>query len=152
METTRSAHFGFTLLELTAVVCLSAIAFAALVPNLVRRSDAAANDRLIMELIDLDARARLNAPRHGACSLTVDVQKNLVVLTGIQVAESVVLGLVSIPDRVVVALDDSRSAISFDQSGHTTPYGYEIQSRSAYHRVRFNGHTGWHVQDQEGDR
>lgn len=150
MRAKTSIQSGFTLLELTAVVVLLALVTAAVVPGLARRSDSAARAGLIAGLIDLDARARLNAPRNDVCFLTIDEQENQITLTVFQETEAVVLGRVEIPNGVLVRFHEAEPAISFDRSGYTGAYGYEIHAGTQTLTIWFNGLTGWHVIEEGG--
>lgn len=142
---------GFTLLELTAVVVLMGIVAAAVVPGFARRSDETVRRKLVAELIDLDARARLNASSSDACFLAMERTTNRILLTVIRTDESTVLDQVEIPDGILVALLSDENAVGFDQSGHTDPYGYEISAGNRVTRIRFHGLTGWYEIEFGGD-
>jgi len=146
---TPSRH-GYTLLELTAVVVLMAMVTAAVVPGLARRSDESARTQLVAGLIELDARARLNASRNDACLVSIDEDADQILLTILRGKESIVLDQVQIPDGVLVSLSAEGTAIGFDYAGHSDAYGYEIVMDNRITRIGFNGLTGWYEIEDGG--
>jgi len=152
MACRSQSRTGFTLLELTAVVVLIAMVAAAVVPGLARGSIESARRQLVAGLIDLDARARLNASRNDACFLSVDEDTNQIVLMIVEGSETFTLDRVEIPEGVSVGLVSDGAEISFDQAGHAETYGYEISIDAHITRIRFNGLTGWYEIEEGGEQ
>jgi prepilin-type N-terminal cleavage/methylation domain-containing protein len=135
---------GFTLIEIAAVVFLLALVMSALIPSIAKRSDQAERARLIAELIDLDARARLLAQRHDDCFIRFQESGSVIVLTVVEENTSTILQRVDIPARITLSFSTGVNAAAFDHAGHTAGYSYSFKDVSVSTTIRLNGLTGWH--------
>lgn len=136
---------AFTLIETIAVVVLMAIVTAALLPAFARRSDQTNEADLVARLITLDQQARIAAPRHDACFLEVDPQKQLIRLVAVDNDRSIELTRAAFPAQTEARLAESAERVGFSGVGRSSNYEYRIvRNARELARLRFNGLTGWY--------
>ncbi len=145
-------RIGFTLVEMLVVLVLMGMIAASIIPNLAGTTRRTQTDKLIADLIDLDAKARVLAGRHQVCYFEVEEAKNQIKLSVIdEQAQSV--QTIEIPEFATVVLDQDVEQGSmvkiFNRLGHTPDYGYTITVDETTIRIAFNGLTGWHEVSRE---
>jgi len=158
MESLRDAsrltnrRLGFTLVEMLVVLVLMGLIATSIVPNLAGTTRRTQTDKLISDLIDLDARARVLAGRHRVCYFEVkDAQSRISLSVIDEQAESVLV--VEIPEFMTLTLDQdtqqNRMVMTFDRLGHTVDYRYTITDGDSTILIVFNGLSGWHEVSRE---
>lgn len=132
---------AYTLLEVLVVVVLMGLIAAVLIPRLAGTTTKANRDRLVSELIQLDAHARLLARRGERCTLRWDPEQHSVDLLHDR----------SSPKPVrVIGLDeqffliDQLDAVEFDSFGRSKDYTLRVWDDQMSVELRFNGVSGWH--------
>jgi len=134
---------GFTLVEILVVLVLFALIAGAIAPNLSGASKRSQTDKLIANLIELDARARVLAGRHRACYITFDEAQNQLQLTVIDDAAEIVQTF-DIPHFAEFEFANDSQAVVFDLFGQTNAYRYRVAVDQISIQIDFNGLTGWH--------
>lgn len=145
-------HRGFTLVEMLVVLVLIGMIAASITPNLAGTTRRTQTDKLLADLIDLDAKARVLAGRHRVCYFEVEDAKNKITLSVIDEQVELVQ-TIEIPEFATIVLDQDaeqgRAVMTFDRLGHTSNYGYTIAVDETTIHIAFNGLTGWHEVSRE---
>ena len=143
---------GFTLIEMLVVVVLMGMIAASIIPNLAGTTRRTQTDKLIADLIDLDAKARVLAGQHQACYFEVEDAKGQIMLSVIDEQVELVQ-TIEISEFATIVLDQNaeqgRAVMTFNRLGHTSNYGYTIAVDETMIRIAFNGLTGWHEVSRE---
>lgn len=142
-----SKRSGFTLVEMLVVLVLIGLIAAYIVPNLAGTTKRTQTDKLIADLIDLDARARVLSGKHRMCYFEYDETRHLVELFVVdENIESV--QVIDIPDfarlHIEQGKEQGRMVIIFNRLGHTDDYQYTLPLDEDAIQIVFNGLTGWH--------
>jgi len=140
-------RLGFTLVEMLAVLVLMGLIAASIAPNLAGTTKRTQTDKMIADLIDLDARARVLSGKHRMCYFEYDETHHLIELFVVdEHIESV--QVLDIPDFALLHIEQSveqgRMAIIFNRLGQTDDYQYTLTLDEDTIRIAFNGLTGWH--------
>lgn len=143
---------GFTLVEMLVVLVLMGLIAGSLAPNLAGATKQIQTDKLIADLIDLDAKARVLAGRHRVCYFEVEDAQSRITLNVIDEQAELLL-VIEIPEFMDLTLDQdtdqNRMAMTFDRLGHTPDYRYTISVDDSTTLIGFNGLSGWHEVSRE---
>lgn len=145
MRVRVSSHWstGYTLIEVLAVVILMGLLAAAFVPALARTSDSVERERVLAELIGLDARARQHARTGRRCELRWDgTGRSMRLIEGTQ--QPVVLRAVPVPDRIELDMEGDATRVEMNAFGQSAHYAYALRAEAWSTRLSFNGMSGWY--------
>lgn len=148
----QNKRFGFTLVEMLVVLVLMGLIAASVAPNLAGTTKRTQTDRLIADLIDLDARARLLSGKHRMCYFEYDETYHQIELFVVdQDVESI--QVVDIPEFALLSFEQNRGqgqmAITFNRLGQTDEYQYTLTIDEDIFHIAINGLTGWHEVSRE---
>ena len=147
-----SKRLGFTLVEMLVVLVLLGLIAASIAPNLAGTTKRTQTDKLIADLIDLDARARVLSGKHRMCYFEYDETHHQIELFVVdENIESV--QVIDIPDFALLhieqGIEQGRMVITFNRLGQTSDYQYTLTIDEDTIRIAFNGLTGWHEVSRE---
>lgn len=147
-----SKYLGFTLVELLVVLVLMGLIAASIAPNLVGTTRRTQTDKLVADLIDLDARARLLSGKHRMCYFEYDETHHQIELFVVH-KKVMSVQMINIPDFAMLdmeqRIEQGRMVITFDRLGKTDDYQYTISMDQEAIQIAFNGLTGWHEVSRE---
>lgn len=140
-------RLGFTLVEMLVVLVLMGLIAASIAPNLAGTTKRTQTGKMIADLIDLDARARVLSGKHRMCYFEYDETHHQIELFVVdENIESV--QVIEIPGFAMLHIEQGiergRMAITFNRLGHTDDYQYTFTLDEDAIQIAFNGLTGWH--------
>lgn len=139
----HSKDLGYTLVELLVVMLLLGLMAAMIAPNLFATSQRAKQEKFVVELIDLDTRARVLSGRHDMCLIRFSENQSQIQLAVVD-EDLMVIQRVQIPDYATAEFNQAIDTIEFDRLGRSKDYGYRILFDELPVKIRFNGLSGWH--------
>jgi len=134
---------GYTLVELLVVMLLLGLMAVMIAPNLFATSQRAKQEKFVVELIDLDTRARVLSGRHDMCLIRFSENQSQIQLVVVK-EDLMVIQRVQIPDYATAEFNRAIDTIEFDRLGRSKDYGYQILFDELPVKIRFNGLSGWH--------
>ncbi|PCI11332.1 hypothetical protein COB72_01085 [bacterium] len=142
-----SRRSGFTLVEMLVALVLMGLIAASIAPNLAGTTKRTQTDKMIADLIDLDARARVLSGKHRMCYFEYDETHHQIELFVVdENIESV--QVINIPNFVVLnieqGVDQGHTATIFNRLGQTENYQFTLTMDEDTSQIAFNGLTGWH--------
>lgn len=141
IHTSNDRAHAYTLLEVLIVVVLMGLIASVLIPRLAGISDQADRNRLIAELVQLDAQARQLAQQGHWCMVRWDEgEHSLELVQGSTHPQTIRVAKLNQTQD----LDHRFEPVMFDAFGRSQDYAYRLSDSRASIDLRFNGISGWH--------